>query len=723
MGSKKKQVAGHRWFWGQHLVLCHGPVDAVRRIWFGEKVGWSGSVLSNSRIHIDQPTLFGDRDQYGGIVGDIDICLGHASQIVNNYLAHHCGQVVNGQKVVSAFRHLTALVFRKPEMGNSSYPAPVAVEVERISTGWDGNEIWYVTKAAIGNGLNGAHIVHELIECPEWGTGNSNIDNKAFEACANTLYAEGFGLNAHWVKQQPVEQFVKDICRYLNGYVFTDEASGLITMRLARDNYDTSKVPALTSKVIKTAKNIRRRTQADIINTLTLTYTDPTTYEKSAVTVINSAMVHAVGRTIGETVNFPMIHDAQLAYRVAMRELKMLSARLMTTELYCDTTASVYQPGDVVRVVYPPAGFNHIMRVQKKRRGSMAQPEVKLELMEDIFSAATGDYIPPPPSGWKDPITTPVPITIQQVVESPYWLLATSLNPSELAALNKHSCFVGWLARKPSGDTIGADLYYNNFDRWIYSHRASFSTSSMLAESISPMATQLRLIDSNLLTIELPAVCQLGGELVVVKSIVDGVAEVERGVLDTIPAEHAAMIVIAALDGDALDTEFTTGEQVSVRGLTVTARGALPKDDAAIITTELVGRAAKPLCVTNVKLNDEHWPDTITIPVNVTWSHRNRISQVVEPQHLTNWYTGGTPEPDTTTQISVMDADTNAVLYQGETTETELLLDETLIPALTQRLTITLTATREGNEAMQPFSHTFNVVFTPKAEVFKNSDI
>ncbi|CAG21971.1 hypothetical protein [Photobacterium profundum] len=223
------------------------------------------------------------------------------------------------------------------------------------------------------------------------------------------------------------------------------------------------------------------------------------------------------------------------------------------------------------------------------------------------------------------------------------------------------------------------------------------------------MATQLRLIDSNLLAIELPAVCQLDGELVVVKSIVDGVAEVERGVLDTIPAEHAAMIVIAALDGDALDTEFTTGEQVSVRGLTVTARGALPKDDATIITTELVGRAAKPLCVTNVKLNDEHWPEIITMPVNVTWSHRNRISQVTEPQYLTNWYTPGTPEPGTSTLMKITDADTSDVLFEGETTETELLLDETLIPVETQRLTITLTTTREGNEAMQSYSQVLTV--------------
>ncbi|MGF1727220.1 phage tail protein, partial [Photobacterium nomapromontoriensis] len=399
MGSKKKQTVGYRWFWGQHLVLCHGPVDFIQRIWFGEKVGSHTKIDSNQRLTINQPTLFGDRDQYGGVIGDIDVCLGRANQGVNDYLAHHCGQIVDGQKVVSAFRHLAALVFRKPEMGNSSYPSPVAVEVARVNTGWDGKLIWNQHKAAIGNvltqgegGLNAAHIIHELIECPEWGTGNQNIDDIAFTHCADALYREGFGLNAHWVKQQPVEQFIKDICRYINGYVFTDEGTGQVTMRIARDDYNSDELPVLTGLQITSARNIRRRSQADLINTLTVTYTDWETHEKAAVTVMNSALLHATGRTIGETVDFPMIHDAKLAYKVAMRELRMLSARLMTSELYCDTSAANYQPGDVVRVVYPPAGLDHIMRVQKKRRGSLASPEVKLDLMEDIFSAATGDY-------------------------------------------------------------------------------------------------------------------------------------------------------------------------------------------------------------------------------------------------------------------------------------------------------------------------------------------
>ncbi|WP_299022488.1 phage tail protein [uncultured Photobacterium sp.] len=624
--------------------------------------------------------------------------------------------------MVSAFRYLAALVFRKPEMGNSSYPPPVAVEVARLKTGWDGNPIWYQEKAIIGEGrdikdpaafgaggLNAAHIIHELIECPEWGTGNRNIDEAAFRQCADILYAEGFGLNAHWTKQQPVEQFIKDICRYINGYVFTDEATGKVTMRLARDNYSEADIPVLTGKQIKSARNVRRRSQADLINTLTVTYTDWNTYDKAAVTVMNSALLHATGRTIGETVNYPMLHDDKLAYRVAMRELRMLSGRLMTCELYCDTSAATLQPGDVVRVVYPPAGLNHIVRVQKKRRGSLAKPEVKLDVMEDIFSAVTGDYMPPPPSNWKDPINEPQPITDQAVMELPYWLLANTLNPSELAALKDYSCFVGWFAGKPTSDTLGADLYYSHFDRWLYSHRASFAPGSLLLAPISRTGTQLQLLGSDLTGQELPTLCLLGNELIVVMSLEGDNAQVKRGVLDTMPERHNAMTPVTILDGDALEAEFTAGERVSLRGLTVTPRGTLNEGEATVSEINLVGRAAKPLCVTNVQLNGSYWPESIALPLTVTLSHRNRISEVAEPQFLSDWFTNGMPEAGTETKVTLVDVDTGTVLYNETTTATELTFDSLTIKEGIKRLRLTLTATRSGNEAMQSYTHEFRL--------------
>ncbi|MDO6497316.1 phage tail protein [Photobacterium sanguinicancri] len=710
MGSKKKQTVGHRWSWGQHLVLNHGPVDWIHRIWFGEKVGSDTKVTANSRITINKPELFGDRDQYGGVIGDIDVCLGQANQGINDYLADHCSKTIGGRRVVSAFRHLTALVFRKPEMGNSSHPPAVAVEVGRFTTGWDGNEIWYSPKADIeGNGMNAAHIVHELVECPEWGSGISRIDNVGFRQCADKLYAEKFGLSAHWTKQQPVEQFIKDICRYVNGYVFTDEATGKVTMRLARDDYEPATVPKLTVKQIKSVKNVRRRSPADLINTLTVNYTDTKTYEKASLTVINAALLEATGRVVGESIDFPMILDAKLAYQVAMRELRMLSARLTTSEIYCDTSASIYQPGDVVRVVYPPAGLDHIVRIQKKRRGSFANPEVRLDVMEDIFSAAIGDYKPPSPSNWVSPINEPQPITTQTAMELPYWMLANTLNPSQLAALNEHSAFVGWFAGKPTSDSLGSDLYYNHFNRWQYSHRASFASHSLLLKAVSKADKQIEVAESSLVGQELPVVAMLGNELVVINSLNGNVATLKRGVLDTIPMAHTAMTLLTVLEGDGLENEFTSGEQLSLRGLTVTPRGTLDESKATMAKVSFVGRAHKPLCVVNVQLNASYWPDSATLPLAVTLSHRNRKSQVTEAEFLTDWFTNGTPESNTQTHIKLEDVNAGQILYESTSNKTSYSFDNTVIKDNVNKVRVTLTAVRAGSEAMQSYAHEVDI--------------
>ncbi|WP_087022380.1 phage tail protein [Thaumasiovibrio subtropicus] len=709
MGKKKSQVVGHRWYWGQHLVLCHGPVDAIIKIWFGEKVGWSGYAFENDEIHIDKPTLFGDRDQYGGVVGNIDVLLGHADQDTNTYLYQHCAKTAGGKKVVSAFRYLTSLVFKTPEMGNSSYPPPVSVEVARIKTGWDGNPIWYAERANPGTGLNAAHVLHELVECPEWGVGNSDIDDAAFKVAADKLFNERFGLNAHWTRQQPVEDFIKDICRYINGYVYTNESSGKITLKLARDDYVIDDLEVLTSDQIRTCRNVRRRSQADIINTLTVTYTDSATHEKAAITVMNSAMVNAVGRTVGETVKFPMIMDSTLAYKVAMRELKMLSSRLLTAEIYCDTRFTHLQPGDVVKVEYPPAGLNHVMRVQKKRRGTMAKPEIKLDVMEDVFSPTSGEYTPPPPSDWDSPLNPPMAIATQRLMEAPYWLLANTFNASELAGFGDDSGMLLWLAAKPTSDTLGAELYFDNTNRWTYSHRANFTPASFTTEAIDKHAIQVTLTDNALTQADLPMVCAINDELVVVSKVENGIASLTRAVLDTHPQHHPAMSWLTSLSSEAIDNEFIQGEQVKVRALTVTPIGILPDPQATIITTDIQARAFKPLPVCNVRLNGAYDPEETTLPITLSWLHRNRLSQVGQPEQLTSWYQGGNPEPGVETRLEIYDQDKNKIV-DLITNKSEILIPN--FETNPTKIEIILTSLRNETESQVKYRH--SVIIKPQ---------
>ncbi|EGR1111393.1 hypothetical protein EFU26_07170 [Vibrio cholerae] len=715
MGRPSSQVVGRRWFWGQHLVLCHGPIDAIRKIWFGEKIGFASVIQTNQRIRIDQPYLFGDRDTYGGVVGNIDVLLGTPNQPVNDYLAEHCGSEVNGQRVCSAFRYLSSLVFRKTEMGNSSYPPAVSVEVERIRTGWNGQPIWYIAKAQIGNGgMNPAHMLRELIECPEWGTGNSNIDDAAFQRCADALFAENFGLHAFWTKQQPVEDFVKDICRHINGYVFTDESSGKITMRLARDDYQPDNLPILDSQHIRTVRNVSRRTQADVVNTLTVNYTHPDTYDKAAVTVINSAMVHATGRSVGESINMPMIHDGQLAQRVGMRELKVLSAQLLTAEIYCDTTAAKLQPGDVIRVVFPPAGLNHIMRVQSKRRGGMSKPEIKLDVMQDIFTAATGNYAPPPPTDWDNPISAPQPIAVQSLIELPFWALANSMDVATLAALPDYVGYIAWLGKKPSGDTLGADLYLNNAATWRFIERAGFATVTSLSAPLDKSSTSAQLNQSSVIASSLPALALIDDELVAITHINGDIVTLIRSVLDSEPASHIANAPIILINGYAIREQFVLGESVQARALTITPKGRLEENQATTLMTTLKGRAHLPLPPCNVKLNGQLWPVSLTLPVNITWSHRNRLSQTASPDKLQSWFATGAPEQGTNTEVQIINADTGQQIHSQELTTTSFEITDVLAPQSITNIKIKLTTKRDGKACLNSFEWVFKRDLTPQ---------
>ncbi|MCX7631696.1 MAG: hypothetical protein N2038_15855, partial [Geminicoccaceae bacterium] len=92
-GSRKKQTVGYRYRIGMHLVLCQGPVDVVQEIQIGERTAWgdasraplvSGHGLG--RLSIDKPTLFGGDEREGGVVGEIDVMGGAATQGRNDYL-------------------------------------------------------------------------------------------------------------------------------------------------------------------------------------------------------------------------------------------------------------------------------------------------------------------------------------------------------------------------------------------------------------------------------------------------------------------------------------------------------------------------------------------------------------------------------------------------------------------------------------------------------------
>lgn len=131
--GSKKTVSGYKYKLGVQLGLCHGPVDSINKIIVGEREAWSGTAEDNQTISVNAPELFGGDKREGGVVGDVDVCMGSKTQPRNTYLTTFQGATS------PAYRGLCALVFKAFQWasGNPYFKAPW-VEVRRILGGWGG---------------------------------------------------------------------------------------------------------------------------------------------------------------------------------------------------------------------------------------------------------------------------------------------------------------------------------------------------------------------------------------------------------------------------------------------------------------------------------------------------------------------------------------------------------------------------------------------------------
>lgn len=84
-----------------------------------------------------------------------------------------------------------------------------------------------------------AHILYECLTNAAWGMGypSASIDDASFRAAADTLAAEGFGLNLIWLQQSKIEQFVREVLDHIGGVLTTSPSTGRFVLKLVRADY------------------------------------------------------------------------------------------------------------------------------------------------------------------------------------------------------------------------------------------------------------------------------------------------------------------------------------------------------------------------------------------------------------------------------------------------------------------------------------------------------
>ena len=660
MGGKSGGgITGYKYYIGMHLALCHGPIDELQMITVGEREAWSGNS-SGGQISIDAPELFGGDDREGGVSGEVDVLMGNPSQAKNDYLQAQYGSTV------PAYRGIVSLILRQCYIGNNPYLKNWAFRLKRTDTLTTGTAQWYPSRANINDGdLNPAHIVRECLTNSSWGVGYpaSQIDDAAFQSAADALYTEAFGLSLMWSKQEPLDTFIQRIMDHIDGRLYVDPATGLFTLTLIRDDYDPAALDLFDESNTLTLDSFERRGWGETVNEISVVYRDRDDNTDKTITVHDIGNIQIQGGVVTQTVQYPGISNADLAARVALRDLRAAASPLSRLRITVNRAGWDLGRGDPFKFSWAKLGINTaVYRVINIDTGELTDGRIAIDAIEDVFALPDTSYVAPQPSGWVSPNNPPAAAPYQQLMEAGYWDVQMNVSPADIAQMSPEFGFVISQAVRPSEDTFSYQIQsLISGSEYIYVSQGFCCPTAELDEHLVIDALVDRVVSIkngiDLDQIGIDSFAYIGAECVAIRgvNIAAGTITIDRGILDTVPVEHADSSRIWFADGwQGLDrTERVDAEFASLKLLPTTTLGTLDIGSATALYLTLDNRYQRPYPPGNIKLNATRYPVSTTGDIAVTWSHRDRILQTAYLVNQTEVDIG--PEPGTTYTVRIYD--------------------------------------------------------------------
>lgn len=300
--------------------------------------------------------------------------------------------------------------------------------------------------------MNPAHIIFESATNREWGRGlaQSQLNTASFEACAQKLFDEGFGMCIKWGRKESIQSFVQSVLDHINAALYTDRTTALLTLKLIRNDYVKADLPLYT-----TANGILEIREATVssgsvsVNEVIVTYRDPVMNEDRSVRVQNLAGIQSAGGAVNSlSKGYPGIPTSGLARRVAQRDLRASSSGLRRFTLTFDRRGNKIAPGSAIRIQDTHRNIpDMVVRVARVEYGTLLDGRVTVTAVQDVFTMPTGSFVADQPSQWTPPIFTPC-VGRHEVFEVPYALLARSMTPADFNLLTDDSAYLGVVAER-----------------------------------------------------------------------------------------------------------------------------------------------------------------------------------------------------------------------------------------------------------------------------------
>jgi hypothetical protein len=567
--------------------------------------------------------------------------------------------------------------------------------------------------------INPAHIIRECLTNQVWGIGvsESNIDDVSFKKAADTLFDENMGMSIKWTDSTSINEFVDNIKEHINAQLYLDRVTNKWKLYLIRDDYDVSDLISLDESNIRNL-DFERRTLAECVNAVTVTYWDRERAKDSTVTVQDIARIAQQGGVISQSIDYKGFTNSDLASRVALRDLKTLSSTLASVSFDVDESFSEsWHEGMPFKLSDESYGLSEaVMRIRTIKRGDGINNTVYVEAIEDSFSSpmqSVVEYVPPITSG-----DSTAKDSTAIAFEVPYIELVEQYGQDEVDAklLNYPDIgYVGMAAIRPNNQHINASLYVNSGAGYDERTTLDFCPSASLKTNIGCMDSTFEIQNvAEFDLLEANHRIQVDDEIMAFVSFdtATNMLTVKRGCFDTVPQQHVANSVVYVWDNySGIDgTEYLSGETVFVKALTLTGSDSLDLSEATEHSITCNARAIRPYPPASVKINNEYYPAEVTGDLVLTWVDRNRLQQTGGTP--LGWFDAGvTIESGTEYIVELYDADDALISSTNVGAANTATVDYSSVATATCK--VKLYALRDSYESYQAFEHELIVSFNP----------
>ena len=562
-----------------------------------------------------------------------------------------------------------------------------------FSGGFSATAIAYQDVNAGTGDMNPAHIIHEALTDTVWGMGTpaTALDDAAFRAAADTLFAENFGMSLLWTRQSKIEDFVQEILDHIQGVLYVDPSTGLLTLTLVRGDYDPDTLDELTPDNCDVS-SFSRKLWGDIVNEIIVTWTNPVNEQEETITVQDDASIATQGGIISDSRNYYGVRNRTLAMDLAMRDLRSAGQPLASATVEVDRSFWNKRPASVVKLTWPEYGLSElVMRVQSVDYGKPGDMTIKIELMEDVFGLDIGSYDAPPGTLWEDTSGPPEELSEIEILTVPLYFAANSTVAAFVDSPEYPEVLAGVLGTTDNTDIFEAELWdevtlANGSLEWQSISTLNIIGRGELVDALPLEAATAGVTFQNITGQTRPAVAgfiiigasgESGNEIAMVDTA-GGDFDLIRGVLDTVPRAWPAGTKCWFVNAETLweDTLVrSSGETVDYKVLTRSSLALLDLSAAALQSNTLTDRPWLPNRPANVIAHGEDFStqdapieavDRADPWITVTWANRNRL----EEDSIVMGWTDATMTPETgqTTTIEVRAMDgTLLITHDGLT--------------------------------------------------------